>query len=138
MNVSTILFADCLLSRICLPQHWCPTRLVAHQVTHQLATRSGADSTPGTRPQQIPLAPSSSASVEGPWGLYTAERFACNSGTILVMHGLIARVSTCKREKNRLASVLDVRVPLSDWALKYISTVCNHPPGRRTRRMSPK
>lgn len=40
------------------------------------------------------------------------------------------------RGKVKDVHLLSVSVPLSDCALKYISTIWHHPPGRRTRRIS--
>lgn len=45
-------------------------------------------------------------------------------------------VSLATSVGGKLESILSVKVPLSDWALKYISTIWHHPPGRKTRRMS--
>jgi hypothetical protein len=67
------------------------------------------------------------------WGLSWAGRFGGTPSTIQIEHAL-QRSS----EKGRLEHAVNpdlpsVRDPLSDCALKYISTIWHHPRGRRTR-----
>lgn len=75
------------------------------------------------RPRQTQPRSTFVAIGEALWGLCMAGHSACNSGTTPAEHGLELGSELFKTRVNGRVDSLAVNVPLSDWALKYISTI---------------
>lgn len=90
---------------------------------HLSAIRSGAKSTIGTRPRQIPPGSSSFAAATALWDPLRAACFANNSATTLEEHGLVVTSVHLRTKQHLDGHSLEVSIPLSDCALKYISTI---------------
>lgn len=74
-------------------------------------------------------------------GLYTAGRFGDTFLTIFEVRGLAypsdqLLATTARGVGASRGDLPCVKVPLSDWALKYTSTIWHQPPGRVTLNIS--
>lgn len=105
-------------------------------MTDRLTSHKCAAGSSDLRPRQNPHLSScfeASAGLEDP---LTLPCFREKESSIVVVHGLFSRQQLVSAPRPGKGPGPVVKLPLSDWILKYSSTIWHHPPALVTRNIS--